>query len=190
MDKLNVITGERGQYRWMTIYTQYPLLSLLLKGVPELVKGKCVAITSFDGGPLTPNQEERERGWHCVGDVLWTTPINDPSLIPDDNHDEWYIFDDEINLGEVANFVNYGEFVLDDPEKIAERLQENPTWDRVIIQEEIERKKTLQDRFWRQIKKYNPVSFVAEGDTFNLATRYLPSFEKLLRWSENPFRYG
>jgi len=189
MNKLNVLTGERGRYRWMTIYTQYSLLGLLLKGVPDIVKGKCVAITSFDGGPLTPNEEERERGWHCVGDVFWTTPVDNPFLIPYEDYDEWYIFDNEINLGEVTNFVNYGAFVLDNYETIAERLKENPTWDRKLVQKEIEGKKTLQDKFWRQIEKYNPVSFVAEGYIFNLATRDLPTFEKILRWSENPFSY-
>lgn len=158
-------TGEKEGYYWLSVRTDARLLGQTVKNVPALFLGKVVAITLFDSGPLTPGDDEIAMGWHRTGDVLWTTSIKDPAVLPYAGWDEWYVFDKEKELPKFDVLTNYSSFRLDD---LAAVLRENPNWDKSVLDFDMK----LQDTFWRQVKILQPLSFLAENDAFfNFATR-------------------
>lgn len=87
--------GAQGDYQWLTTDKQFDLLRLC----PEIVLGKYVAITSFDSGPLVPNDKEIAAGWHSRGDVAYSPRIQSAHEVPRDGWDEWYIFESPADLG-------------------------------------------------------------------------------------------
>ena len=71
-----------------------------------------IAITSFDSGPLTPTPGEQARGWNNEDDVLYIPSLPSVSLLPYDNHDEWYLFEKPCRLTSVEVFVSYSAFTI------------------------------------------------------------------------------
>lgn len=181
MDDTKVCSGHREGYDWVTIRSRRNLLGSFIRVVPDAVLGHVVAITSFDSGPLLPSDEEKARGWFCQGKVLWTSRIEDAQWLPWDQYDEWYVFDHHIQLSSIEPFVNYGGFSLEDPRPLFEA---NPTWDRSSCEFEL----ALKEKFWAQLTAVLPITYIAEGDCFNLATKDAALFNKIIEWSRLLFR--
>ena len=112
--------GSHGQYEWLVTDQQFDLLQIS----PDVVLGKYVAITSFDSGPLVLTEEEKAAGWDSRSKVAYSPKVQNVASLPRAGYDEWYIFDDPIDLGtshleenvleaphepgHVSVFVNYG----------------------------------------------------------------------------------
>ena len=60
--------GQHNAYQWL-VSDNFSINSLL-KRSPEVLIGKYLVITAFDGGPLTPNPEEAKGGWIVYGSTL------------------------------------------------------------------------------------------------------------------------
>jgi hypothetical protein len=160
--------GSCSGYFWLS--SPGAFLRQVVSAVPELVLGRVVAITSFDSGPLKLTDDEIAAGWSCHDGVAISPPVADVSAVPADQYDEWYIFADRVPLiPKLEVFVNYGSFSLAPPS--ASRLLQDPTWDKVALQESERVVSEMQARFWAQLTALNPLGFVAEGDYLNLATR-------------------
>ena len=120
-------------------------------------------ICTFDGGTITPNEEEISAGWSVVDEALVSPPMSIDLDVPCDQYDEWYIFPDaHSRLQDFERFVNFGGFTLADPSSMAESLY------------------PVQERFWKQIERLRPISYVATGDNEVIVTRN-PSFAAKLR---------
>jgi len=177
MADFHIHTGSRNGFDWLSLRGRYHVFGSFLKAIPTVVEDQFVAITSFDGGPSYPTDEERGMGWHRKGRVVWTTKITDPTVLSWDNGDEWYIFESPKALPRLKIFVNFIGFGLDDPRLWQDLI---PTWDRHQTEGHLK----LQEVFWQQISKCNPLSYLAEGDVFNLATRDGALFQEALEWSK------
>ncbi len=159
--------GLHGLYEWLVTDQQIDLLQLC----SEVVLGKHVAITSFDSGPLVPTHEEIAAGWEFRGNIAYSPKIQHIKDIPRDGWDEWYIFENAIDLGtshleenvfeapqqqgHVSVFVNYC-FALHQPEM-----------------------KDLTTLFWQQIALIRPESYVADNDYLNFVSMNKSLFASL-----------
>jgi hypothetical protein len=56
-----MVSGTRGAYQWIVWESQF--LSDLVAAVPQIVRGKHVAITAFDSGRFLPTSEMTGQGW-------------------------------------------------------------------------------------------------------------------------------
>jgi hypothetical protein len=156
-----VNTGSHGDYQWLV--AQYNL-SDLLRICPEFALGKYVAITSFDSGPLVPSDEEIAGGWTIRNNITYSPRVQNVDALPRDLYDEWYIFEEAVDLGELAPpdknvfesslrkgevhvFVNFGGFGLHRPET-----------------------QDLASLFWEQLAWIHPESYVADGDYLTVVT--------------------
>ena len=178
-------TGTNMDYRWISIErADYVMFDSFIQSVNESVLNKVVAITSFDSGPLTPNDEEVNMGWRRIGDILWTTSIINISSLPYDNYDEWYIFESypENQIEKIRTFVNYGCFCLID---YCKEKKNNPTRDIHLIENDMR----LQEQFWDQFITISPESYIAYGDNFNFATNNIALYEKALRWAYKTYSF-
>lgn len=150
-----VQTGSRDGYDWLVSSNT---LDEVLQLCPEVVLGRYVAVTSFDSGPLLLNDEERAAGWEVHSGIAYSPKIQRVEMMPRDQFDEWYIFGDRVNLGQlvpsdrnvfesqmqqgqVHAFVNFGGFALHRPD-VAD----------------------LAPLFWEQLNWIHPESYLAEGD--------------------------
>jgi hypothetical protein len=166
-DSLQV--GRVGEYEWICDSCGEGTLDHLIPAKPEIFLNRLVAITSFDSGPLTPDDNETRAGWRRVGDVLWTTPITDAELLPTAGYDEWYLFDQPIDLGNVVVFVNYTGFtVRDDIPPEADSPATSLS--------------SLAVSFWDQLIRLRPVAFLSDGTGFNFASRDAHLFPVVLEW--------
>ena len=154
--------GKTYNYHWIE-GTEFGLHSLVTKCL-QLIKGKTVAITSFDSSPLSPNDEEKGLGWYSKDDVFYAPKITNPKELPYDQYDEWYIFDELKEFKPIDAFVNYGSFFLRDPDYQLKEM--DPTWDKVAIQHQINYQKEMQEKFWEYIHRIQPRSFIMDGDRF------------------------
>ncbi len=144
--------GSEGFYEWLVTDQQFDLLQIC----PEIVLRKRVAITSIDSGSLVPTEKETAAGWRSRGKIAYSPRIQSIEEVPSDGWDEWYIFDEPVDLGtshlgenifevpqeqrHVSVFVNYG-FALDPPKRAS-----------------------LSDSFWPQMSRIRPESYVADND--------------------------
>ena len=154
--------GITHNYYWIES-SDFGLHDLIMK-CPDLFIEKTVAITSFDSGPLLPNDDEEILGWYSKDRVLYAPEVEDPKKLPYEQYDEWYIFDTLKEFKPNDTFVNYGSFFLRDPEY---QLQDaDPTWDKVGIKYQIDCQKERQEKFWQQVCRIEPRAFVLDGGVF------------------------
>ena len=150
--------GKTNNYYWKVSESSYGF-SNLLEAVLKFHAGKCLHITSFDSGPITPNEEEDKLGWHLQNEVMVSPPLHKGMLGPYEQYDEWYISDSElIFTDEFEIFVNYGGFNLVSPKDITK--DDDPTWERGRM----DFLYPLQERFWAQLNELDPESYIAIGD--------------------------
>lgn len=173
-----------GAFNWITVYALDRGLYGLLRAVPELVVGHHVAITSFDSGPLKPSPEESQLGWLAIGEVLWTSPIADPAILPTGEFDEWYVTTSVTDLSNVEVFVNYYGWKLS-PIDVDAEVEADPRRERSGVETSDAWRSQMLDRFWSQIQCVNPVSYMAEGCFLNLVTKDTAVFEKAKLWVRN-----
>ncbi len=121
-------------------------------------------MTSFDSGPLCANDLKHVAGWEFKGGIGYSPKVQQIEALPRDQFDEWYVFVQPVNLGEVVPatgtifesdiepgklhvFVNFGGFALhhaDDADR--GRL------------------------FWQQLDWVRPESYLADGDYLNFVS--------------------
>jgi hypothetical protein len=156
-----MVTGTRGAYQWIVWESQF--LSDLAAAVPDIVRGKYVAITAFDSGRFLPTREMTGQGWSYHLGVAYSPPVEHRIDLPYDQYDEWYVFRSPARIGYPEVFVNYGGFRLDRPEAEVER-------------------RAMAERFWRQLETLQPESYLAEGDFLIFVTRNPVLFGEVLVW--------
>ena len=167
--------GKTGRYWWIE-GTDFRLHDLVV-ACPELLRGKTVAITSFDSGPLVPSSGESRRGWHANKGVLYAPDVDDPRELPHEHYDEWYIFDIPSSFEPDDRYVNYGDFFLRDP---SYQLREaDPTWDKVGITERIEHQQERQLKFWKFVERIAPRSFVLDGERLIFGSRVQEDLQRV-----------
>ncbi len=135
----------------------------LLSAVPQLVSGKCVIITSFDSGPFVPDETMRAGGWSIKSGLAYSPPVARPDDLPRNQYDEWYVYPSRTEIIPPEVFVNYAGF----------RLR--------YYAAEVELHGLLE-RFWLQMEKLRPESYLAEGEVLILATRDPALYEQALGW--------
>jgi hypothetical protein len=167
--------GARDGYRWYQ--SAQPSLGELLDRVPSLVVGRYVAVTSYDSGPLRLGEDEHRIGWTSSEAVAYSPHIANPREIPTDGYDEWYVFRRTTSLERPEVFVNYGRFGLQSPGPFLDRL--DPTWDSSLAREQDDWLATCQRRFWNQLARLQPETYLAEGDNLFCVTRNEKAFESL-----------
>ena len=159
--------GNRDRFFWL-VSTHHTLGDLVDK-CPELFVGRSVVVTAFDSGPLAPTREERDAGWQQRGDVAIAPPDLEPSKIPFDNFDEWYLFDGQVpEFGGLEVFVNCGAFSPVPPEPAS---RQGPTWDEGARREYVRDLEALQARFWSQLQRLQPSCYIGDGDLLTVVAQ-------------------
>lgn len=77
-----------------------------------------------------------------AGRIAFSRRIESLRQLPQGGFDEWYIFREPARFEEVEVFVNYEKFTL---------------------REESAGDGAMQDRFWEQVNRLRPESFLADG---------------------------
>ena len=160
--------GSNGVYEWLVTDQQFDLL----RACPNVLLGKYLAITSFDSGALILSEEERVAGWESRSKIAYSPKIQDVLSVPREQYDEWYIFNSPVELGtshlgenlfevpqregHLSVFVNYG-FALHPPERAS-----------------------LADRFWSQMERIRPESYLADNDYLTFVSTNRPLFARVL----------
>ncbi len=158
--------GKHGVYIWFQVTNNF--LTALIDAVPDLVVGKYVAIASYEGERYRLRSEEIKAGWQQINDIALSPVIGQVSELPNNQFDEWYIFDRLTPFVIKESFINYGGFSL------ARRNIDNPFLPAAYKQQLSRGSELSQDRearFWRQIETVEPETYVAESDKLIVVTR-------------------
>lgn len=151
-------SGRQGAYYWLASHSREDHIRYVLAACPQVVRGKFVAITAFDSGPLTPSQQELQAGWSSDSRIMYSPMIADPALIPHEQYDEWLIFSRETrDLPVLEVFINGGMFTL--AEQSPDFYQEH------------------RERLWSQLARVSAEAYLAEGDYFLFASTNLSVFK-------------
>jgi hypothetical protein len=161
MEGGTMITGRRGDYYWIVWESQF--LGELVAAVPQIAVGKYVVITSFDSGPFVPSDDLKSKGWILKSGLAFSPQIARPDDLPRDQYDEWYIYPTRREIDPPEVFINYGGFQLR------------------YYAADIELHGLLQ-RFWLQMERLRPESYLAEGESLMFATRDADLYEDALGW--------
>jgi hypothetical protein len=156
-----MFTGQRNGYGWVEWESRSQYLSDLLSVFPQLVLKKYLVNTSFDSGSLSLSPEEVGRGWRKHNKLALSPLVGDVSEVPLCHYSEWYVFLSPVTFDDYEDFINYGGFSLELPDF-----------------------RGLQERFWRQLDRLAPESFLAEGDNLVCVTRDAKLFHQLSEWGE------
>lgn len=156
MREKKITTGVENEYHWMVSNEEIHNLD---KIITEYHSGYFLFLATFDSGPLTPNPEEIALGWKVEGEIMISPPLSSSMVIPHEQYDEWYLSECDLKFPEdLERFVNYGGFRLH--EESGESEKSNSTWERNRSDD----MGPIQEKFWKQLKQVNPVTFVAIGD--------------------------
>lgn len=149
-------------------------ITSLLSICPDVVLHRYLAVTRSDGGTLRLREQEKSEGWWMAeaGKIFqgtsWSPPeyqddwrvaysprITSVHGLPNETHDEccaghdeWYVFEQQVLAGEIEAFVNWAGFRLYDP---------GFQW--------------CTDRFWNQMRRTQPESYIADGTVLTVVTR-------------------
>jgi hypothetical protein len=159
-------------------------ISTLLRLCPNVVLGKYLAVTRIDGYTLRLTDQEMRDGWWTANEAKvfestsWEPPryqddwkvaysprVTSIHSLPNETHEEcdhgyheWYVFEQSVAPGEMEAFVNWVGFLLYDPES-----------------------KWCVDRFWEQMARLVPESYIAEGAVLTFVTRNTALFASVLK---------
>ncbi|MBN2085141.1 MAG: hypothetical protein JW748_07925 [Anaerolineales bacterium] len=160
-EKIPVITGQRGEFHWIVWDSQF--LGELVSAVPGIVAGKFVIVTSFDSGPFIPSDELKNRGWILKSGLAYSPRVTSPDELPSNQFDEWYVFASRREISPPEVFINYDGF----------RLR--------YYAADITLHGYLE-RFWLQMERLQPESYLAEGESLIFVTRDADLYELALEW--------
>ena len=165
--------GEHGSFQWLV--SSEPLPSLVEVAV-RYHTGLRLCITSFDSGPISPTPEELNAGWTKSANIMVSPPLADGLEVPHDQYDEWYIFDHPppVELSPDI-FVNHCGFSIVPPDEIwkADDLKsDRHALDWLIL---------IQERFWEQMRRVDPISYIAMGDNDVVVSKRREFIEELIR---------
>ena len=173
------VFGRHGAYEWVDLAGV--LFAELLAAVPDLVRGRHVAVTSFDSGPLDLTPEERASDWLRIGEVAWSPRVGEPLALPFEHYDEWYVFDEvRIEFVPADQFISYLSFRLAGVSPTERDDPAAPAW----VGEVLDQLPAMQTRFWSAIERAAPVSWLAQNHwrTFVL-TRDAALAEQVTEWA-------
>jgi hypothetical protein len=181
MDNETIYTGEHGEYSWLQSRTCGLSINKVLAWIPECLSDNYLVITSCDSGPLTRLSDAQiAKGW-TIHDKLACSPrLKSTDVPPNLGWDEWYIFDRPRVFDNYEIFIDHGNFSLRDPEFLTENP--NVTWDKSAAEAQMQIEVERQSRFWRQIKRIRPKTYVSQGGpSLVFVTRDKTLFDRLDR---------
>lgn len=181
------IVGSNGAFQWL-ISVDHNLTDLLCL-CPAVVLNRRLAVTSNDGGALRLSEAEKNAGWSTSeegriyqsrfptgtheyrddGMIAYSPLVESIHGLPNETRleccglHEWFAFEQEIPVGGIESFVTWVGFRIYDP-----------AW------------KWLADRFWDQIARLAPESYIAEGLVLTFVTRNTQLFSTLLAAFSEP----
>jgi len=154
-------------------------LAHLLKTCLEIVVDNFVVVTSLDSAALQLSSQQVDEGWAREGRLAISPKIADAKELSFEWFDEWYIFDEPTLPTDVEVFVNYGTFSLGDPLQTIATIYIGTDARKVAGM--VEGALELQRKFWAQIERIKPKSFMANGNSFIFVTRDSGLFYKVTR---------
>jgi|SRR3984893_8382623 len=174
--------GSEGNYFWLVQpldpqNTSRPLTNLV-GNCPEVLLNNYLIVTSLDSGPLQPSNQQLFNGWRRNGKLTTSPRISNPGEVPFGWFDEWYVFDKPTVPSEVEVFVNYGTFSLGDRYPAVTTMYIGS--DKSAVDKMVQGALELQQRFWEQIETIEPLSYVANGNSFIFVTRDQRLYEKVI----------
>lgn len=174
--------GKQGHYFWLARTldmqgTSRPLIHLL-NSCPEVILGNFVIVTSLDSDALQLSPQQVNDGWRQAGKLAISPRITDAEQIPFEWFDEWYIFDKPTVPTDVEVFVNYGTFSLGDPRPAVSTMYigTNAETTAQLVEGALE----LQQKFWAQIERIKPKSYMSNGNSFTFVTQDSGLFSKIV----------
>ncbi len=108
-ESFSLTVGAHGAYEWLATEQS---LDDLLRLCPDLVLGKYVAITSIDSGSFYPTDEQKASVWENRHGIAYSSRIENVDQLPREGWDEWYIFENPPDLGELVRGKNVFEASL------------------------------------------------------------------------------
>jgi hypothetical protein len=111
-------------------------------------------------------EDELAQGWTTQGKVAISPLLIEGMSIPHDQYDEWYLLDTpKFDKDDFEVFVNYGSFTLVAPADVYKIF--DPTSERSGLDWLV----PVQERFWFQLERLRPESYVAIGDNDVVVSR-------------------
>ena len=152
----HIFTGTHQKWSWVVARETITELREL---IAEYHPGQRLCITAIDSGAITPSAVETDLGWTSIADILVSPPITRELHIPSAGFDEWYIFESlPQSLQITERYVNYCGFHLAAPRGMAashDRMSDRTHFDRLV---------SIQMRYWSDMARLDPSSYIAAGD--------------------------
>jgi hypothetical protein len=168
-------SGTHGPFQWIAA----PHLPDLAVRVRHSHQGLRLHIAAFDSGPISPTVEELAAGWEPRGHGMLSPPLTHGMLsppltalleLPYEGTDEWYVLDERSrDIVDPEVFVNNHGFTLTPAVELYAAF--DPTWERGVF----DWLAPVQERFWTQLARLDPVTYVAMGGLDIVVTRH-PTF--------------
>jgi hypothetical protein len=163
--------GLYGNWHW--IVSREPITELTELTIQHHLDQR-LWITTFDSGTIRPNSDDLVAGWKLVGGVMVSPPLAHRIQIPCDQYDEWLLFnDDSARQLSWEPFINFGGFTLADPRQMPK------SFDQTGERDALDWLGQVQERFWSQLDRLLPVSYVGRGDNDIVVSRCRPFVESV-----------
>ncbi len=179
-----IVTGAHGQYHWLTSTEQY--MGQFVQLCADVLLSRYLTVTSIDSGSPWLTDPQRAAGWSLRAGFAQSQRVSgieelffqrDGDSCP--GYDEWYLFDAApAHLREILNgnpfeqgnapqagrllvFVNWGSFVLHDPDPVLQPITE---------------------MFWQQLDRVRPLAYIGDGrDSLTFVCRDKEMFKSVHR---------
>lgn len=155
-------TGSHNGFFWFE--THVINLAQLVEELPDLFLQKYLVSLYFDGAPV---------------ELESVALIDSKTLdeIPTDNHDQWILAKEKLQISNATDFVNFTYFSLVDWDSEISSLQNED--DRKFIELYSGERKKLKEQFWKEIEEIKPFNFISDGSKLIFVTSDKDEVEKI-----------
>ncbi len=170
--------GNYKEYYWFESHQIN--LTDIIKKLPELLIGKFLIISHFDGGKFIPNKNEINIGWKNENGMTYAEKITKQVLKMNiyDNYDQWILMNERTQITGIKDYVNYDYFSLIDWQ--IEKQSLNDEDDLNFINQYEKDRVRLKNEFWKEIEILNPLNFISDGSKFIFVTKEPSEMEILI----------
>ena len=169
--------GRHGDFLWL--WSASGEVTMLLEACPDVVRGRPVMVTDYEGVPPKLKPEENAQGWRTLHGFAFHHALPEAGNLIRSDLCEVYVFKNGSGPETPPPVFNDGRLTFRDPEN-AYPYQE--TWDRRIISAHREALREQQRAFWETMHGLGVESYLGVGHAraFNFVTCRQEHFGKLL----------
>lgn len=175
-------SGMNFGYCWLEVDSNDFGFKDVVEQFADIIVDNYLIIRTFDGGLIEWTKDEENLGFSYLNGLPITSRIKNPDILPFDQYDEWYVFNQVKAVSLDDNFVNNETFSLRKRNFNEEKSMIDKSLDQRALENDIDKLSRLQNSFWKQLMQSEADKFLSQNGKFILVSKEKNEIERIERF--------